>query len=189
MMDLSYPSEAPALIKGEKTVPGEEIFPIVDPNGLVIARAPRSHCHGGSMLLHPVVHLHIIDRQSRIFLQRRGAGKKLYPLYWDTAVGGHVSYGEFFTEALYREAREELGFYDFNPILIKNYIWESPREHELVCVYAAVGNFDLHPANYEVKEGRYWTLEEIDAAMGQGILTPNFESEFTGIKDTLLALL
>ncbi len=82
-----------------------------------------------------------------------------------------------------------MNFYDFNPVLIKNYIYESPREHELVCVYAAVGNFDLHPSNYEVKEGRYWTLEEIDAAMGQGILTPNFESEFTSIKDTLLALL
>lgn len=189
MMDLAYPAEAPALQKGEKTVPGEEIFPVVDPNGRVIGRATRSHCHDGSKLLHPVVHLHIIDRMSRIFLQQRSAAKHLYPLRWDTAVGGHVSYGEFFSEALYREAREELNFYDFNPVLIKNYIYESPREHELVCVYAAVGNFDLHPSNYEVKEGRYWTLEELDAAMGQGILTPNFESEFTSIKDTLLALL
>ena len=40
---------------------GEEWLPVVDAQGKVIGRAPRSVCHSGSKLLHPVVHLHIIN--------------------------------------------------------------------------------------------------------------------------------
>ena len=36
----------------------EEIFPVVDAAGNVVGKATRGECHGGSMLLHPVVHLH-----------------------------------------------------------------------------------------------------------------------------------
>ena len=50
---------------------GVEFFPIVEPNGLVVARAAREYCHSGAKPLHPVVHLHIIDRFSRIYLQKR----------------------------------------------------------------------------------------------------------------------
>lgn len=28
------------------------------------------------------------------------------------------------------------------------------------------------------EEGRFWTIDEIRAAIGQNVLTPNFESEF-----------
>ena len=41
----------------------------------------------------------------------------------------------------------------------------------------------------EVDEGRWWELSDIDASMGKGIFTPNFESEFTMIRKSLLALL
>ena len=33
--------------------------------------------------LHPVVHLHIINRLGQIYLQQRGAHKDLLPLRWD----------------------------------------------------------------------------------------------------------
>ena len=32
-------------------------------------------------------------------------------------------------------------------------------------------------------------MEEIEASIGKGLFTPNFEQEFASIKDTLLALL
>lgn len=35
----------------------------------------------------------------------------------------------------------------------------------------------------------WWELAEIDAAMGQGVFTPNFESEFAMMRNQLLALL
>ena len=168
---------------------GIEFFPIVEPNGLVVARAAREYCHSGAKPLHPVVHLHIIDRFSRIYLQKRPMSKKIQPGKWDTAVGGHVSYGEGIVEAVYREASEELGFTEFNPIWLETYLFESEIEKEMVNIFAVVGSYDLHPDLEEVDEGRWWKLEDIDASLGKGVFTPNFESEFTMIRKSLLALL
>ena len=168
---------------------GIEFFPIVEPNGLVVARAAREYCHSGAKPLHPVVHLHIIDRFSRIYLQKRPVSKKIQPGKWDTAVGGHVSYGEHLLEALYRESSEELGFSEFNPIHIVTYEFESEVEKELINVYAAVGHYELTPDPEELDGGQWWELADIDEGIGKGIFTQNFESEFQMIRKSLLALL
>ena len=59
-----------------------EILPIVDAEGNVIGRASRSVCHDGvSMKLHPVVHLHLYDRQRGLLLQKRSLKKRIQPGY------------------------------------------------------------------------------------------------------------
>ena len=190
MTELIYPSSPAPLLSGGKRARAVEMLPIVDEYGNVRAQASREYCHTHpSQPLHPVAHLHIINRKGEIYLQRRGPGKDLLPLYWDTAVGGHVSYGESFLEALYREAREELGLHDFLPQWLCTYVFEGMAERELVNVFAAVGEYDIRPDPGELAGGRFWTTEEIEGTMGKGILTPNFESEYYRIKDALLALL
>lgn len=166
-----------------------EWFPVVEPTGIVVGRATRQYCHSGAKPLHPVVHLHIIDRFSRIYLQKRSFSKEIQPGKWDTSVGGHVSYGETIIEALYREVAEELGLVSFNPTLLSVYEFESEVEKELVNVFAAVGTYELHPDQREIEEGRWWELSDIDNNLGKGIFTPNFESEFLKIRKSLLALL
>ena len=168
---------------------GGEMVPVVEPDGEVVACAPRSYVHGGSRLLHPVVHLHIINRKGEVYLQKRARTKKLYPGRWDTAVGGHVDYGESVAEALFREAAEELGLYDFNPVFIRDYIYENSRERELVNVFAIVGDFSPSPDEAEVSDGRYWPVNEIEESFEKSILTPNFEREFTMVRKDLEALL
>ena len=81
----------------------QEIFPIVDEEGRVVGSATRGKCHSGSKLLHPVVHLHVFNSQGDIYLQRRPDWKDIQPGKWDTAVGGHIDYGETPDEALRRE--------------------------------------------------------------------------------------
>lgn len=188
MIELVYPLDPAPLIGPEADA--SETVPVVDENGLVIGRAARDYCHsGGNVVLHPVVHLQIIDRYSRFFLQHRSSNKETFPGRWDTAVGGHVAYGEYYEEALFREAGEELGLYDFNPQYLDNYIADQPGDKEMVGLYVTVGAFDLHPDNYEVSEGRYWTTDEIEASLGKDIFTPEFENEFQTYKDRILALL
>lgn len=194
-MELIYPYDVapvcPAPTAGSPVSPdpGVEFFPVVEPSGMVVARSSREYCHGGAKPLHPVVHLHVIDRFSRIYLQKRPVTKLIQPGKWDTAVGGHVSYGEMLLEALYREAYEELRFREFNPVHIVTYEFESEVEKELINVYAAVGSFELHPDPEELDGGRWWDVAEIDSNIGKGVFTPNFESEFKMIRSQLLALL
>lgn len=156
----------------------QEIFPIVDEDGVVIGSATRAECHGGSKWLHPVVHLHLFNHKGDIYLQRRPDWKDIQPGKWDTAVGGHVDYGESPEEALHREVREELGITDFLPEAIGKYVFESKREKELVYVNRTIYDGEIHPSAEELDGGRYWTMQEIREAMGKDILTPNFESEF-----------
>ena len=156
----------------------QEIFPIVDKEGTVIGSATRGECHSGSMLLHPVVHLHVFNSNGNIFLQRRPEWKDIQPGKWDTAVGGHIDFGETPEEALQREVREELGITDFKPEAIDKYVFESPRERELVYVHRTIYDGEICPSAEELDGGRFWTMQEIREAMNQGLLTPNFESEF-----------
>ena len=165
MVDLVYPSEPAPLYPrpsigrpGRQPVPRGEMLPLMEPSGLVYGRATRDWCHSGSKVLHPVVHLHIVDRFGNIYLQKRAMTKDLLPGYWDTAVGGHVTY-------------------------------QTERDSEFVFIYGMVGHPDIAPDESEVSEGKWWSQEELDAAFGKNILTPNFESEFPQIRARLLALL
>jgi len=156
----------------------QEIFPIVDAEGHTIGSATRAECHNGSKLLHPVVHLHLFNSKGELFLQKRPEWKDIQPGKWDTAVGGHIDYGETPEDALRREVREELGITDFLPQFIGKYIFESTRERELVYMNRTTYDGPISPSNEELDGGRFWTLDEIRAAIGLNILTPNFESEF-----------
>ncbi|MDE5847412.1 MAG: NUDIX domain-containing protein [Muribaculaceae bacterium] len=153
----------------------EEVFPVVDEAGNVLGRATRGECHGGSKLLHPVVHLHVFDAEGRLYLQHRPAWKDIQPDKWDTAVGGHVDFGENVMDALRREAREELGLTDFTPEYLKSYVFESDRERELVNSFKTVVDpSDVHPSD-ELDGGRWWTAEELTE--NSDALTPNLRHE------------
>ena len=155
----------------------KEIFPIVNPEGEVIGSATREECHAQTFILHPVVHLHIFNSAGELYLQKRVMTKKIQPGKWDTAVGGHVDYGEQIEEALLRETREELGVVDFTPEFLMKYTFRSSIEAELVYIYRCTYDGTFNPDPSEVEEGRFWTLDEIKNNIGKNIFTPNFESE------------
>lgn len=161
--------------------PMTELLPVVTPDGTVTGSAPRSECHSGSMILHPVVHLHVIDRHGRLLLQRRSLSKKIQPGKWDTAVGGHVDYGETIGEALMRETREETGLDATHAVFLDSYVFTSAIERELVNVYWLQVDDDAvpRPEPGEIDEFRFMDPQSIARAIDSGEVTPNFASEYS----------
>lgn len=156
-----------------------EYFPIVDEEGNTIGTAPRSVCHDGtSMLLHPVVHLHLFNNKGEVFLQKRSMQKDIQPGKWDTSVGGHVNPGEAIEDAIIREASEELGLTFFKPVFEGRYVWQSDRERELVYSFSTVSDETPQINPDEIEEGKFWSVAEIGESIGKGFFTPNFENEF-----------
>lgn len=156
----------------------EEWFPLVNEMGETIGKATRKECHSGSKQLHPVIHLHIFNDAGELYLQKRSMTKDIQPGKWDTAVGGHIDYGETVEEALRREVREELGITAFTPQFITRYVFESTIEKELVNTFRTIYNGEIKPDTKELDGGRFWSLEEIKSNLGQNVFTPNFEQEF-----------
>lgn len=154
-----------------------ELLPVVDETGRIIGSASRAECHADSSLIHPVVHLHVFSPDGRIFLQKRPEWKKIQPGKWDTAVGGHIAFGEKPEVALERETQEEIGLSARGACLIGSYLFNSPVDTEFVYSYS-LSTVSIPTPSDELDGGKFWTREEIRNVMGKGILTPNFEDEY-----------
>lgn len=155
-----------------------EWFPLVNEKGETIGKATRQECHSGSKLLHPVIHLHIFNKKGDLYLQKRSMTKYIQPGKWDTAVGGHIDFGETVKEALKREVIEEIGVTDYIPEFVTSYIFESKIEKELVNTFKTVyeGPFKIDPV--ELDDGRFWSKQEILDNLDKDVFTPNFEKEY-----------
>ena len=160
----------------------EEWLPMVDEEGRILGKALRSYCHNGSKILHPVVHLHLLGPDRSLFLQKRATTKLIQPGKWDTAVGGHLAYGETIEESLKREAFEEIGLQDFEAVPALKYRWDSAVEAELVYSFIAYRGKPNAISSVEITEGKFWKISEIERNIGKGIFTPNFEHEYSLLK-------
>lgn len=160
----------------------QELLPVVDAEGNVVGQTTRGTAHNGiDKPLHPVVHLHVFNPQGELYLQHRPVWKDIQPDRWDTAVGGHVDWGEDIPTALRREVREEIGI-ELSESLeevsaMTRYVFESARERELINVFRLNTTAQPHPSE-ELDGGRFFSPEEIAERIGTGFFTPNFEQEY-----------
>ncbi|MGN0028820.1 MAG: NUDIX domain-containing protein [Marinilabiliaceae bacterium] len=164
-----------------------EWVPLMTEDGRTVGGAPRPLVHNGSHWLHAVVHLHVINSKGELLLQLRPMSKKIQPGKWDTAVGGHITFGERLEDALRRETLEEIGLANFKAQFKGHYVWKCEAENEFVFVFTTKSDGPFEPKNVgEVDRLRFWSVSELKAAMGTVILTPNIEKE---LRDWLLGTL
>jgi isopentenyl-diphosphate delta-isomerase type 1 len=155
----------------------EEMLEIVDSEGNVTGRAPRSEVHGNPALTHRVVHVLVFDRRGRLLLQKRSPQKDVAPGKWDTSVGGHVNPGEDIRDAALREAKEELGVTGVELQFLYRYLFSNHIESEFVSSFSCIHEGEIRFNSAEIDEVRYWTLEEIRDNLGTGSFSGHFESE------------
>lgn len=85
-----------------------EILDIINMDDQVIGQATREDVYANRHI-HRIIHVIVRDSSGRQLLQLRSAGSKYLPLYWSTAVGGHIHAGESYEDAARREMEEEIG--------------------------------------------------------------------------------
>ena len=75
---------------------------------------------------------------------------------------------------------------DLQVQFIHKYVWESPREKELVFSFITVTEKVPVVNRDEIDEGRFWGVDEIAGSIGKEVFTPNFEHEFVLLKQKLI---
>lgn len=155
----------------------EEYFDIIDGLCKIIGKAKRKECHGNKDLAHRVVHVLVFNSKDELFLQKRSMSKDIQPGKWDTSVGGHLNLGETFDQAVCRELKEELDITETVKHLYDYWMYSSV-ETEYVRTYLCLYDGEIKYDPYEIDDGRFWSLSEIEENLGTGIFTPNFEQEY-----------
>ena len=156
----------------------KEILEVVDTSGCVVGAAPRKCVHGNNQLLHRVVHVIVCDSANRLLLQKRSLNKRVAPGRWDTSVGGHVDCDESIETAMYREMAEELGIRPRSLEFAYQYIHSNEFESELVFTYTCRHDGPIVFNPEEIDAVKFWETTEIEANLGTGVLSDNFEDEF-----------
>lgn len=156
----------------------DEWFSLADETGAEKGSATRRECHGGSFLLHRVVHLLVFRTDGALLLQKRALTKDIQPGKWDTSVGGHVQAGESLDDALVREAAEELGIADMRAERLYTYIMESPVEREYVTTFRCVWDGPVSHQQDEIDEVRWFASDSLDELLSGDTVTPNFREEW-----------
>lgn len=91
------------------TIIEEEILDIVDENNTIVRQQKRSEYYANKIDYLRSVAAFVRNSAGQLWIPRRVASKKLFPLYLDASVSGHVSAGESYYEAFARETVEETG--------------------------------------------------------------------------------
>lgn len=155
-----------------------ELFEIVDDDDHVIGTAPRSECHGNPALIHRVAHVLVVNAKGDMLLQKRSPHKDIQPGKWDTSVGGHLDLGESYHEAAVREMREELGLAGLPLTFLYKSKIRNAIESENIATFLTRYDGEIRWNEHEITEVRFWAVDEIDAAIGTHVFTPNFEEEW-----------
>lgn len=89
----------------------DELLDLVDEQDRVIGTRLRSDIYRERLSSFRAINAFLVNDKGELWIPRRTAFKKIFPLCLDMSVGGHVASGETYDEAFRRELLEELGLH------------------------------------------------------------------------------
>ncbi len=160
----------------------EELLETFDLNGNFLGLISRKDCHKNPGIAHRAVHLLVFKNEKELFLQKRSEKKDLYPLCWDTSVGGHLNVGESYIDAAIRECIEELGFKPLTVKFLYKYTAFFEEETELVETFATFYNKEFNINKEEVAEVKVFSLDYLFNLNDHSFFSPYFILELGHLK-------
>ena len=116
-----------SISSASKSASMTEFLPLVNEQGNIVGRALHFEIHNGNKVMHPAVHLLIYNTKKEILAK-----------YW-----WHVAFGETAEKTLKRKLKE-MESQTIKPKFKKQYIREDKNEKELVSVFIAVCDGEIH---------------------------------------------
>lgn len=161
----------------------EELI-LVDSEDNELGFLSKEKCHDGEGALHRAFSLFVFNRDGQLLLQRRSAGKRLWPLFWSNSCCSHPRRGESMEVATRRRLREELGIearleyvYKFSYQARFN---EMGSENELCSVFLGRTGQAYSANRTEIADARYLSRDALHREMqsNPGSITPWFKMEW-----------
>jgi len=108
----------------------DEWLDLVDTNDHIIDKMRRSEVYEKDLHNFRVINAFIINSKGQLWIPRRAADKRVFPLCLDVSVGGHVESGETYEQTFRRETMEELNI-DINKADWRFLGHITPHEHNV----------------------------------------------------------
>ncbi len=86
----------------------DEYLDLVDENDNIVGKKKRSEVYAENLSNFRVVNVFVINSKGEIWIPRRTANKRIFPLCLDMSMGGHIESGEIYEDTLKLETQEEL---------------------------------------------------------------------------------
>jgi isopentenyldiphosphate isomerase len=154
------------------TDPQAELLTQVDENNQVIGSIPRGEAHERPGVFYRTIYVLVINASDEVLIHKRSATKDLYPNRWDLSAGGHVNYQDSYAETAVRELWEELGLVvseadlrSMGEVLVK---LPASGEFFNVFEYHLKPGEEISPAEEEIQETRWMTVDDIKKSMDDG---------------------
>jgi isopentenyl-diphosphate delta-isomerase len=170
---------------------GEALI-LVDENDREIGFKPKLDCHLGTGTLHRAFSIFVFNGANELLLQKRAAGKHLWPSYWSNTCCSHPRRGESMDEAVHRRLQQELGFECPLEFLYKfkyHAQYDSGgAEREYCWVYYGRYDGPVDPNVNEIDDLRFVSVTalERELATAPETFTPWFKMEWRHIRSHFL---
>lgn len=143
----------------------DDLLILVDEADREIGTLPKTDGHQGAGTLHRAFSVFLFDSEGAVLIQKRAAGKMLWPGFWSNSCCSHPRPGESVEAAGRRRVREELNLECRLDFLYKfryqAHFEDVGSEHELCYVYAGYARGTLAADPTEIAGHRWITPDAL----------------------------